>query len=77
MNLYQKIVPIAIVLGVLGGCASSLPVQEETPKYWGEKDYLEEELPLFEDACDKSYNEGPFFDDMPCDEEILPKKRYY
>lgn len=68
MNLYQKIVPIVIVLGVLGSCTQySFPEREK-------KIYLEIKEDLFDELCNKEYNEGPFFDDMSCSEDIFSRK---
>ena len=68
MSLYQKIVPLAIFLGVLGGCAPNYSKFQEKIKY------RENNLNLFDEPCDRQYNEDPFFKNIPCDEDIFPRR---
>ncbi len=68
MNLYQKIVPTIIILGILSACAPyPSKIQEK-------REYRENRINLFDEQCNKRYNEGPFFEDIPCDEDIFPRK---
>lgn len=68
MNLYKKIIPIAIVLGVLSGCNQYSPISKD------ERDYIRNRLLTLDEPCERSYFDGPFFDNMLCDEDIFPRR---
>ena len=68
MNLYQRIVPLVVIFGILGSCTPNYS------KFQKKREYQENKINLFDESCQSGYNEGPFFDNMLCDEDIFPRK---
>jgi len=61
---------LVTILGIIGtGCG--IPYQQPN-----KNEYREIRIQLFNDItdCYDQYNEGPFFENFPCDDDIFPNE---